>query len=336
MSPIEPIDLLNQMFSQFDRLAEKHGLEKIKTIGDAYMVAGGLPVPRTDHAEAIAAMALEIQEVMKQFAADMNEPFQIRIGINTGPVVAGVIGIKKFLKLLLILLTITRYSKEHRNTVTRGHQFVAQLTQKVAMAAARAIMLFPLCVGTARAAIFNPSTGHYYDFVSGSFTWSEARDAAASSSFNGSQGYLVTITSEAENDFIVNNLILPNFPVDSRSAWGWIGASDAAIEGDWQWVTGPEAGTAFWLGNAGGSPVGGAYSNWEAAEPNAFLNEHYAHIFTATGFVGQWNDFPNSERLGYYVEYGGLESESIPEPSSVFGLLALGAIGAGTLLKRKR
>ena len=97
MSPIELVNLLNQMFSQFDRLAEKHGLEKIKTIGDAYMVAGGLPVPRTDHAEAVAAMALEMQEVMKQFEADMNEPFQIRIGINTGPVVAGVIGIKKFI-----------------------------------------------------------------------------------------------------------------------------------------------------------------------------------------------------------------------------------------------
>ena len=97
MSPIDLVNLLNQMFSKFDRLADKNGLEKIKTIGDAYMVAGGLPIQRNDHAEAVAEMALEMQAVMKEFEADMNEPFQLRIGINTGPVVAGVIGIKKFI-----------------------------------------------------------------------------------------------------------------------------------------------------------------------------------------------------------------------------------------------
>ena len=97
MSPLELVNLLNQMFSTFDKLAQKYGLEKIKTIGDAYMVAGGLPVPRGDHAEAVAQMALDMQEAIKQFQADLGEPFQIRIGINTGPVIAGVIGIKKFI-----------------------------------------------------------------------------------------------------------------------------------------------------------------------------------------------------------------------------------------------
>lgn len=97
MSPLELVNLLNQMFSTFDKLANKYGLEKIKTIGDAYMVAGGLPVPRSDHAEAVAQMALDMQEAIKQFQADLGEPFQIRIGINTGPVIAGVIGIKKFI-----------------------------------------------------------------------------------------------------------------------------------------------------------------------------------------------------------------------------------------------
>jgi len=96
LSPIELIGLLNKIFSSFDRLSEKHGLEKIKTVGDAYMVVGGLPMRRDDHAEAIAEMALDMQAAMSQFRQEMGQDFNIRIGINTGPVVAGVIGIKKF------------------------------------------------------------------------------------------------------------------------------------------------------------------------------------------------------------------------------------------------
>lgn len=97
ISPLELVDFLNKIFSKFDELTEKHSLEKIKTIGDAYMVVGGLPVPRADHAEAIANMALDMQEAIADFQTDTGEPFQLRIGINTGPVVAGVIGTKKFI-----------------------------------------------------------------------------------------------------------------------------------------------------------------------------------------------------------------------------------------------
>ncbi len=97
LSPIELVSLLNQIFSTFDHLAERHGLEKIKTIGDAYMVVGGLPVSRPDHAEAIAEMALDMAEAITHFQQDNGEPFRIRVGINTGPVVAGVIGIRKFI-----------------------------------------------------------------------------------------------------------------------------------------------------------------------------------------------------------------------------------------------
>ncbi|MEP0751189.1 HAMP domain-containing protein [Trichocoleus sp. Lan] len=96
-SPVELVNLLNQIFSAFDQLAEQHGLEKIKTIGDAYMVVGGLPILRTDHAEAIAEMALDMQKAIDCFNAVNGEEFNIRIGINTGPVVAGVIGLKKFI-----------------------------------------------------------------------------------------------------------------------------------------------------------------------------------------------------------------------------------------------
>ncbi len=97
MSPIELVNLLNEMFSKFDQLTENYGLEKIKTIGDAYMVAGGLPVHKPDHAASVALMALEMQQAIQQFQVDMDESFQIRIGIHTGPVIAGVIGIKKFI-----------------------------------------------------------------------------------------------------------------------------------------------------------------------------------------------------------------------------------------------
>ncbi len=97
VSPTELVSLLNDIFSTFDNLAERHGLEKIKTIGDAYMVVGGLPIPRKDHAEAIAEMALDMQDAIINFSNTQNQHLSIRIGINTGPVVAGVIGIKKFI-----------------------------------------------------------------------------------------------------------------------------------------------------------------------------------------------------------------------------------------------
>jgi class 3 adenylate cyclase len=97
LSATEIVNLLNQIFSTFDQLAERHGLEKIKTIGDAYMVVGGLPTPRPDHAELVAEMALDMQQEIAKFSREFDESVSIRIGINTGPVVAGVIGLKKFI-----------------------------------------------------------------------------------------------------------------------------------------------------------------------------------------------------------------------------------------------
>lgn len=96
-SAIEVVGLLNHIFSAFDQLAEQHGLEKIKTIGDAYMVVGGIPVPHPDHASAIAEMAIAMQQAIEQFNQISSEAIAIRIGISTGPVVAGVIGTKKFI-----------------------------------------------------------------------------------------------------------------------------------------------------------------------------------------------------------------------------------------------
>ncbi len=97
MQPIELVNLLNRIFSAFDQLVDRYQLEKIKTIGDAYMVAAGLPIPRSDHAEAIVELALAMQTTIQHFHTHTGEPIQIRIGINSGVVVAGVIGIKKFI-----------------------------------------------------------------------------------------------------------------------------------------------------------------------------------------------------------------------------------------------
>jgi urea transport system substrate-binding protein len=95
--PVAVVNLLNDVFSEFDELAKKHGLEKIKTIGDAYMVAAGLPEPRPDHTEAIMLFAQEMLEAVERQEGLNGDPVRLRIGINTGPVVAGVIGRQKFI-----------------------------------------------------------------------------------------------------------------------------------------------------------------------------------------------------------------------------------------------
>ncbi|HEX6456718.1 MAG TPA: adenylate/guanylate cyclase domain-containing protein [Solirubrobacterales bacterium] len=96
LPPADAVVLLDRVFAGWDALAERYGVEKIKTIGDAYMVAGGLPVPREDHAEAIADLALEMGGEAERCAGESGLPLEVRIGIDTGPVVAGVIGRAKF------------------------------------------------------------------------------------------------------------------------------------------------------------------------------------------------------------------------------------------------
>ncbi len=91
------VSILNTIFSKFDKMVEQFGLEKIKTIGDAYMVAGGLPVPNPDHLKSLADLAIEMQDQLAQFSVESGKSFSMRIGVNTGPAVAGVIGRKKFL-----------------------------------------------------------------------------------------------------------------------------------------------------------------------------------------------------------------------------------------------
>jgi adenylate cyclase len=97
VAPADVVAILNRVFSTFDQLAERYGLEKIKTLGDSYMLAGGLPDPRPDHAEAVAEMALAMRREAARIVAPGHGPVRLRIGLHSGPVVAGVIGIRKFI-----------------------------------------------------------------------------------------------------------------------------------------------------------------------------------------------------------------------------------------------
>jgi adenylate cyclase len=97
LAPVDVVVLLDRVFARWDALAARHCVGKSKTIGDAYMVSGGLPIPRDDHAQAIVDMALETGPEVERCAAESGLPLEGRIGIDIGPVVAGVIGCAEFI-----------------------------------------------------------------------------------------------------------------------------------------------------------------------------------------------------------------------------------------------
>jgi class 3 adenylate cyclase len=96
-TPQKMVNMLNDVFTEFDKIAEKYGLEKIKTIGDCYMAAAGIPIHRPDHAEAIARMAIESMEKMNGYRTDEGHEIKFRVDLDCGPIVAGVIGKQKFI-----------------------------------------------------------------------------------------------------------------------------------------------------------------------------------------------------------------------------------------------
>ena len=169
---------------------------------------------------------------------------------------------------------------------------------------------FSFTIGDAN---YLPSTDHYYVYVESiNITWTDARDQAGTMTYYGLQGYLATILSEDENQISAEQI----------TGVGWIGANDEGVEGVWNWVTGPEAGTNFWNGDVTGSPATGMYANWNNGEPNDCCNdtvsgqENYAHITdNSIGIVGSWNDLPNNggsgafQAKGFIVEYGGMPGD---------------------------
>jgi guanylate cyclase len=97
VAPVRVVEMLDQLFGHFDTLAERYDVEKIKTLGDCYMAASGIPSPRPDHATCLALMALDMLDAVREQGSVGSLGFELRIGINSGPVVAGVIGRKRFL-----------------------------------------------------------------------------------------------------------------------------------------------------------------------------------------------------------------------------------------------
>ncbi|MFV0378360.1 MAG: PKD domain-containing protein [Mangrovibacterium sp.] len=174
---------------------------------------------------------------------------------------------------------------------------------------------------------FLPSTGHFYKYIyKEGIKWTEARAAADTMTYRGLQGYMATITSKEENDFIGLK----------TTGVGWIGASDSAQEGYWRWMTGPEAGTLFWRGTASsGWAVNGAYSFWGNGEPNNVLksdgsDEDYAHVTQERSQPQySWNDLsnnsdgPNSQFFyskGFIVEFGGMVGDPQLNISASFSI----------------
>ena len=162
---------------------------------------------------------------------------------------------------------------------------------------------FSFTIGSAN---YLPETDHYYEYIPAlGIRWDDARAAAENRSYFGLQGYLATISSEAE----------AQLTGEQAAGTGWIGGTDEATEGVWQWVTGPEAGTVFWNGLSTGSSPNFAF--WNTNEPNNLVDEDYAHITApGVGITGSWNDLPiagdavgDYQPKGYIVEYGGMPGD---------------------------
>ncbi len=185
--------------------------------------------------------------------------------------------------------------------------------------------------------LYCAATGHYYEYVTSSQAWDPAKTAAAGRSYFGLQGYLATVTSQAENDFILGKL----------GGDAWIGAADNGHESEWYWVTGPEGaantgnGTYFFKQTAasstsvhlntpvynnnvgsGGNAIGGLYNNWANGQPDDYRDydsvaENYAHFYKNdfNHTDGTWNDYPDDNNggagivHGYVVEYGGMAGD---------------------------
>jgi hypothetical protein len=186
------------------------------------------------------------------------------------------------------------------------------------------VALAVLSWGTAEAVpIQNLGNGHYYELGGQYTTWQGAVDAAAAMTYNTWPGYLVTVTSNEESEFIYTSV---------TSSVVWAGGSDAETEGVWKWITGPEAGTVFWNGGPGGSSP--TYARWNGGEPNNLGNEDFLHLHWSGP---RWNDIPSGNRYLYVIEYSepGGPGPVIPEPGSML-LLGTGLLGLGRAWRKRR
>ena len=161
---------------------------------------------------------------------------------------------------------------------------------------------------------YNPLTDHFYEYVSGNISWTNSYTAASAKSYFGRAGYLATMMSEAENNFIWK-LMANDAWMGASDDYGYINtakgstvyANQLAAEGKWHWVTGPEKGQNFSNGNTPSTTlVSGMYHKWAGGEPNG-TSEAFGQFYSSNN--GQWNDLANSNLPGYICEYGDMPGD---------------------------
>ena len=183
---------------------------------------------------------------------------------------------------------------------------------------------------------YNPLTEHYYEYVAGNTTWTNAYTVSSAKSYFGRAGYLATILSEAENNFIWKLM----------SSDAWFGASDdygyintakgstvytsqSVAEGKWHWVTGPEKGQNFSNGNTPSTTlVSGMYHKWAGGEPNG-TSEAFGQFYSSNN--GQWNDLANSTLGGYICEYGDMPGDLTSSVTIFTRQVTVGNGSSGTI-----
>ncbi len=187
---------------------------------------------------------------------------------------------------------------------------------------------------------YNPLNGHFYRLTATQSSWTNSQNTASSTSYYGREGYLVTLTSEAENTF-VSRLVGQNswmgasddFTLINNALGSTVYANQSASEGNFYWVTGPEKGTKLTTGNGNGTGVPGVYQNWRNGEPNNSGTEHFGHVYAATG---DWNDFADTQTIFGIIEFGSMPNDvtvSVPQFSKDITIQAApsGSISGGNV-----